>query len=123
MAWIAADALGRIGIRLSALAQDRLTYTVDEPWTGTASEQFRKPSQAAVVLSTVDRASRSLTQSAVSPGRPAGADSAGYGWRCCKIVVSLSPLLPTANSGPPVRPDRLPPLQMKPPEVLKSAGS
>ena len=30
VAWIAADAVGRIGIRLSALAQDGLTYTVDE---------------------------------------------------------------------------------------------
>ena len=69
-----------------------------------------------------DRASRSLIQSGVSPGRPAGADPAGYGWGCCRIVVWLS-VLPTANSGPPARPDRLPPLQMKPPAVLKSAGS
>src|SRR5271170_3417437 len=61
-------------------------------------------------------------QSAVSPGRAAGAHGEDYGWGCCRIVVSLSPLLPTANSGPPVRPDRLPPVP-EPPATLKPAGS
>src|SRR5580658_795698 len=67
-------------------------------------------------------ASRSPIQGGVSPGRSAGANGAGYGWGCCRIVVWLS-VLPTANSGPPVRPDRLPPLQMNPPAVLKPAGN
>src|SRR5580658_4721040 len=66
--------------------------------------------------------SRLLLQRAVSPGRAAGADGAGYGWGCCRIAVWLSPLSPTANSGPPVRPDRLP-ADPRPSATRKPGGS